>query len=192
MTDQQQTGQTLRIEDNRSERKYTIGIQLCRILWAFGKVVFRLVPRPLYAPRRVLLRMFGAKIGAQVNIANTATIYFPWNLEIGDWSSIGEHAYIYNLGKITVGEKATISQRAHLCAGSHDYTDPALPLLTPPIHIGAQAWICADAFVGPNVTVGEGAVVGACAVVFKDVESWSIVAGNPARFVKIREMKGSQ
>lgn len=181
----------LDIEANRAVRKYPVRIQLMRLAWAVGKVVFRLVPRPLYAPRRLLLRCFGAKVGAKVNIANTATIYFPWNLEIGDWSSIGEHAYIYNLGTITIGEKATISQRAHLCAGSHDYADPALPLLTPPIRIGAQAWICADAFVGPNVTVGQGAVVGARAVAVKDVEPWCVVAGNPARFVKMREMKGS-
>jgi putative colanic acid biosynthesis acetyltransferase WcaF len=151
-------------------------------------VLFRLVPRPLYAPRRVLLRLFGAKVGSQVNIANTATIYFPWNLEIGDWSAIGEHAYIYNLGKITIGRKATISQRAHLCAGSHDYCDPALPLLTPPIVVGNEAWVCADAFIGPNVTVGEGAVVGACAVAHKNVEPWHVVAGNPAVFIKERKL----
>jgi putative colanic acid biosynthesis acetyltransferase WcaF len=160
-----------------------------RVAWALGRVLFRLVPRPLYAPRRALLRLFGAKVGKQVNIANTATIYFPWNLEIGDWSAIGEQAYIYNLGKITIGEKATISQRAHLCAGSHDYRDPALPLLTPPISIGSQVWICADAFVGPGVSVGEGAVVGARAVAMKNVEPWTVMAGNPARFAKKRKLR---
>lgn len=182
----------LDIAENRAARKYPLRIQLLRVAWAAGKGLFRCLPRPLYAPRRAVLRMFGATIGKQVNIANTAAIYFPWNLEIGDWSAIGEHAYIYNLGKITIGQKATISQRAHLCAGTHDYADPALPLLTPPITVGDQAWICADAFIGPNVAVGEGAVVGARAVAMKNVEPWTVVAGNPARFVKQRKMKGAQ
>lgn len=179
----------LDIGGNRATKKYPAGVQLLRICWAFGRVLFRLVPRPLYAPRRVLLRCFGAKVGPNVNIANTATIYFPWNLEIGDWSSIGERAMVYNLGKVSIGEKSTISQGAHLCAGTHEFSDPATPLLTPPIAIGDQAWICADAFVGPGVRVGEGAVVGARAVAVKDVEPWAVVAGNPAKFIKQREMK---
>lgn len=179
----------LDIADNRAARKYTFRVQVMRLGWSVGKIMFRLVPRPFYGPRRMLLRIFGARIGKRVNIANTAAIYFPWNLAIGDWSAIGEHAYIYNLGPVVIGEKATVSQRAHLCAGTHDYHDPALPLLTPPIEIGSQAWICADAFVGPGVVVGEGAVVGACAVVTKNVDAWSVVAGNPARMVKRRELK---
>lgn len=136
-----------------------------------------------------MLRVFGATVGRNTHIYPSSVIYMPWNLIIGDESSIGEWALIYNLGPITIGSKTTISQRVHLCAGTHDYTDPALPLLKPPIVIRDQAWICADAFVGPNITVGEGAVVGARAVVTKDVEPWAIVAGNPARFIKIREMK---
>ena len=184
--------ESLNIKDNRSSRKYSLGVQLLRIFWAIGQVIFRLIPRPLYAPRRLLLRCFGAQVGAHVNIANTATIYFPWNLEIGDWSAIGERAMVYSLGKISIGEKTTISQRAYLCAGSHDYNDAALPLLTPPITIGNQAWICADAFVGPGVSVGEGAVVGARAVTIKNVAPWAVVAGNPACFIKARELKGSE
>ncbi len=182
----------LDISQNRGDRKYSLRIQILRVLWAVVRIFFRLVPRPVQAPRRFLLRLFGAKVGRNVNIANTATIYFPWNLEVGDWSAIGEHAYIYNLGVIRIGDKVTISQRAHLCAGTHDYRDPSLPLLTPPISIGRQAWICADAFVGPGVTVGDGAVVGACAVVTRDVEPWDIVAGNPARVVKQRTLKGNE
>ena len=179
----------LNIEGNRASQKYPLRIQLMRIAWSVGRILFRLVPRPLYAPRRSILRCFGAKVGRQVNVANTATIYFPWNLEIGDWSAIGERAMIYNLGKITIGEKATVSQGAHLCAGSHDFSDPATLLLKPPILIGDQAWVCADAFVGPGVVVGEGAVIGARAVAVKNVEPWTVVAGNPAHFIKKRELK---
>ena len=104
----------------------------------------------------------------------------PWNLEIGEYAAIGDRAILYALGPITIGARATISQRAHLCAGTHDIRDPARPLLKPPITIGSDAWVCADAFVGPGVTVGEHAIVGARAVAMKDVPAHAIVVGNPA------------
>ena len=107
---------------------------------------------------------------------------------MGEWSALGENALVYNLGPVTIGQKVTISHGAHLCAGSHDYRKPDLPLLKPPITIGDQVWICADAFVGPGVTVGEGAVVGARAVAIKDVAPWTVVVGNPAQPIKKREL----
>jgi putative colanic acid biosynthesis acetyltransferase WcaF len=175
------------IAANRSATKYRRSELLRRVLWALAKPLFRFSPRVFFGWRRLLLRLFGARVGRAVNIYNTAVIYFPWNLEIGDWSSIGEHALVYNLGTVRIGSNCTISQRAHLCAGTHDYSDPALPLLKPPIEIGDQAWVCADAFVGPGVTIGEGAVVGARAVAVREVEPWAVVAGNPARMVARRE-----
>jgi putative colanic acid biosynthesis acetyltransferase WcaF len=123
-----------------------------------------------------------------VHIYPTARIYFPWNFKIGAWSSVGEGALIYNLGEVSVGHAVTISQRAHLCAGTHDYTRDDMPLLRLPIRVSDRAWICADAFVGPNVTIGEGAVVGARAVVARDVGPWAVVVGNPARRVRTREI----
>ena len=176
----------LDIAANRQTAKYTGGELLRRILWGVGQLLFRLSPRPCFAWRRFVLHLFGAHVGREVHIYGSATIYFPWNLRIGDWSAIGEGALIYNLGMVTIGQNVTISQRAHLCAGTHDYCKPDMPLLKPPIEIHDQAWICADAFVGPGVTVGEGAVVGARAVVMKNVEPWTVVAGNPARFIKQR------
>lgn len=158
-----------------------------RVLWGLVKPLFRFSPRIFFAWRNFLMRCFGARIGNQVHIYNSAVIYFPWNLEVGDWSAIGEQALIYNLGPVRIGARVTISQRAHLCAGTHDHADPSMPLLKPPVTVADQAWICADAFLGPGVTVGEGAVVGARAVVVKDVAPWQIVAGNPARVVGQRE-----
>jgi putative colanic acid biosynthesis acetyltransferase WcaF len=96
---------------------------------------------------------------------------------------------IYNLGPVRIGARATVSHRAHLCAGTHDYRDPALPLLRLPIVIGPQAWVCADAFVAPGCVVGEGAIVGAAAVVVRDVPPWQIVGGNPARVIKQRVLR---
>lgn len=183
------TATDLDIAANRKAVKYTRLDLFRRILWAVATPLFRFSPRICFGWRRFLLRLFGATVGPNTHIYPSAIIYMPWNLTIGDDSSIGEWALIYNLGPITIGSKTTISQRVHLCAGTHDYTDPTLPLLKPPIAIGDQAWICADAFVGPNNTVGEGAIVGARAVVTKNVDPWAIVAGNPAKFIRKRELR---
>jgi putative colanic acid biosynthesis acetyltransferase WcaF len=178
----------LDVKENRRARNYTSGEMRRRALWTLAQPLFRLSPRPCFGWRRFLLRCFGAKIGRSVHVYPSATIYFPWNLEAGDDSAIGEQAFIYNLGRVTLGPRVTISHRAHLCAGTHDYTNPDFPLLRPPIVIGSEAWICAEAFVGPGVTIGDGAIVGARAVAMKDVKPRSIVIGNPARESKKREI----
>ena len=178
----------LNIQQNRRARKYSSSEMIRRVLWTLAQPLFRFSPRPCFGWRRVLLCCFGAKLGRNVHVYPSAMIYFPWNLEAGDESAIGEYAFIYNLGPVTIGARATISHRAHLCAGTHDHTKPDFPLLRPPIAIGAQAWICSDAFVGPGVTIGEGAIVGAGSVVMKDVKPWMITIGNPARTTKRREI----
>lgn len=162
---------------------------LARILWSCASPLFRWSPRICFGWRVRLLRIFGAKIGKNVHVYNSAVIYMPWNLELGDWSAIGELVYVYNLGTVKIGNRVTISHRAHLCAGSHDHTLMDMPLVKPPIVINDQAWICADAYVGPGIVIGTGAIVGARAVVVKDVESWSIVAGNPAKPIGRRELR---
>lgn len=171
---------------NRAARKYSSWEQLRRVLWGAGRWLMRLSPRPCFGWRRLVLRTFGARIGAQVHVYPSAHIYMPWNIEIGEWAAIGDDALIYNLGRVRIGAHATISYRAHLCAGTHDFMVPDLPLLKPPIEIKAGAWIGTDAFIGPGVTIGEGAIVGARAVVVRNVQSGEIVAGNPARVVGVR------
>jgi putative colanic acid biosynthesis acetyltransferase WcaF len=178
----------LDVERNRQTRKYSPGEITRRVLWTLAQPLFRLSPRPCFGWRRLLLRCFGARIGRSVHVYPSATIYFPWNFEAGEGSAIGEHAFIYNLGRVTLGSRVTISHRAHLCAGTHDHSKRDFPLLRPPIVIGSEAWICTDAFVGPGVTIGDGAIVGARAVAMKDVKPWSIVVGNPARESKKREI----
>ena len=177
----------LDIEANRSARKYSNRELLLRVLWSFGQVLFRFSPRPFFGFRRWLLRLFGAKVGARVNIYPSARIYFPWNLEIADNSSIGEWALIYNLGPIKIGDRTTISQRVHLCAGTHDYKDPSMPLIKPPIQIGNEVWVCADAFVGPDTVIEDRAIVAAASVVVEDVEKLQVVGGNPAKLIKLRD-----
>lgn len=179
----------LDIATNRSTKKYSRNELLLRVAWSIVKPLFRFSPRRCFGWRRQILRLFGAQVGNEVQIYASSLIYYPWKLSIGDYSSIGEDALIYNLGQINIGKRTTISHKAHLCAGSHDYTDPTLPLLRPPINIGDDVWICAAAFIGPDVTIERGAVVGAMACVFGNVEAWTVVGGNPAKFLKKRHLK---
>jgi putative colanic acid biosynthesis acetyltransferase WcaF len=176
----------LDIAANRRAKKYSSRELAARILWQFVKPFFRVSPRPFFAWRNWLLRRLGAKVGRNTRIENSVRIQYPWMLEVGDYSAVGERVLIYNLGKVTIGTRVTISQQAHLCAGSHDYTRAEMPLERLPITVGDEAWICTDAFIGPNVSVGSGAVVGARAAVFEDVQPWTVVGGNPARFIKER------
>lgn len=180
----------LDIEANRRARKYPLRVQMARIAWVPGRWLFRLIPRPFHRVRSALLRLYGARIASDVQIYPTARIEMPWNLTIGRQSAIGDEVRLYNPGRITVGCRVTISHRAHLCAGTHDYTDPAMPLLKPPITIKNDAWICADAFVGPGVRIGAGAVVAARAVAVRNVAPWTIVGGNPAREIGKRKING--
>ena len=176
----------LNIKDNKAARKSTRYELLLRVLWALVHPLFRYSPRIFWSWRIGILRMFGASIGSDVHIHSTAMVTLPWNLVIGSEASVGDRAILYNLGLISIGAGATISQGAHLCAGTHDYLRADLPLLKLPITIGEGAWICADGFVGPGVKIGAYAIVGARAVTMRDVDDWSIIVGNPAKVIGIR------
>jgi putative colanic acid biosynthesis acetyltransferase WcaF len=167
---------------------WTLRQNMIRVMWMIvSALFFRTSFHNWYGWRRMLLRMFGAKIGHDVRIRPTVKIEIPWNLDIDDGSIVGDHAILYSLGKITLGKRVIISQYAHLCAGTHDYRYKAFPLVRPPITIGDEAWIAADAFVGPGVTMGRRAVLGARASAFRDIGAEMIAAGNPAREIKRRE-----
>lgn len=176
------------IREQRIRNPYTRKQQVQRLSWWIGEfLLFRCSLRPMYSWRRWVLRMYGAKLGDHVCIQRSARIEAPWKLEMGRYSSIGEGAWIYNIGKVEIGDFVVISQRAFLCTGTHDYELPQRPQVTKPIVIQSGAWICADAFLGPGVTVGEDAVVGARACVFRDVNDCEVVGGNPARVIKMRK-----
>ncbi len=173
---------------DRYVSQWSTRAKIGRLLWAVVQAtVFRLSLRPMNGWRASLLRLFGAKVGCRPVIRRTAQIEVPWNLDMGDHACLGDHCIVYNLGKITIRDRAVISQYAHLCAGSHDYTNPAMPLLRDPIDIGSDAWIAADAFVGPGVTIGDRTILGARASVFKDLPPDVIAGGNPAKVIKSRE-----
>lgn len=107
---------------------------------------------------------------------------------MGDHSCLSEHVDCYSVDRITIGEQAVISQGVFLCCASHNINSEAFDLTHRPIVVKSQAWVAARAFLGPGVTIGEGAVVGACAVVMRDVSPWTVVAGNPAKYIKMREI----
>lgn len=138
--------------------------------------------------RSFLLRLFGAQIGKGAHPYPSARIWAPWNLEMGSQSCLANEVDCYCVAKVTIGANTTISQYSYLCTASHDYTDPAMPLIVAPIVIGEQAWITADVFVGPGVTIGDGAVVTARSSVFSDIEPWVVARGNPAVAFKPRVM----
>lgn len=161
--------------------------KLGRVAWWFVQAtLWRWSWHNFYGYRRCLLRLFGAKVDPTARIRPSVRIECPWNISLGVSSVIGDRANIYAVGPISIADRCTISQGAHLCAGSHDFENPAMPLLRCPIRIQSDAWVAADAFVGPGVTVGEGALLGARGCAFSDLEPWTIYGGNPARRLKAR------
>lgn len=164
--------------------------KLARAFWMlFGSKLFRFSFHNWYRYRRVLLRLFGAKVGANVVIRPSVHIEIPWTLTIEDGASIGDRAIIYGLGQIHIGKRAIISQYAHLCAGTHDYTDHTFKLIRTPVNIGDDCWIGTDAFIGPGVTIGALSVVGARSSVYKNLPPGKVAVGNPAKVIKDRELK---
>lgn len=162
--------------------------RLARVLWGIVyMLLFKPSPRSLYGWRAFLLRCFGAQIGQNSHIYPKCRIWAPWNLVCGSVVAIADEAQIYNPETITIGSHATISQQAYLCAASHDIDSSAFPMVGTPIRVGAYAWICARAAVLPGVTVNEGAVLALGAVAARDLDAWSVYAGNPARLVRERK-----
>jgi len=180
-----------RSQDGRGQpHPYTSHEQLKRLLWhAFYWLAYRWVPRKVNGWHRGALRLFGARVGAGVLIYPSALIECPWNLVLADYCVIGAGVRLYALGHIRLGSHSVVSQRAHLCAGTHDYQDPGMPLLRMPIIIGDGVWICTEAFIGPGAVVGDRSVVGARSVVTGELPPAMVCAGNPCRPIKSRIMR---
>lgn len=145
-------------------------------------------PPPLRRWRILLLRLFGADVAPTARVYGSTRIWYPGNLAMGDHAVMGPGVICYSMAPISIGARATVSQRAHLCAGTHAVDDPHFQLIAKPITIGADAWIAAEAFIGPGVTVGDGAVAGARAVCMRDLDPFTIYAGNPAKPVRKRDV----
>jgi putative colanic acid biosynthesis acetyltransferase WcaF len=158
-----------------------------RLAWGIVyALLFRPSPRPFHAWRSALLRLFGAKLGANCHIYPRAKIWAPWNLVCEDVVAIADDAEIYNPATVTLRTHSTISQNAYLCGATHDCDDPAFPMISMPITIERYGWIAARASVQAGVHAGEGAVLGLGAVATRDLEAWSIYGGIPAKLIRKR------
>ncbi|MDE3104143.1 MAG: putative colanic acid biosynthesis acetyltransferase [Acidobacteriota bacterium] len=166
---------------------FPLGDRLRRVVWqACWLLLYRTSPRPLHGWRSMLLRLFGATMGPNCHFYPGSRIWAPWNLHCADQVTAANGAEIYNPAPVTLGSHAILSQDAYLCGATHDYQDPAFPLLAYSMQVGAYAWICARAAVAPGVQVGEGAVLGLASVATRDLDAWTVYAGSPAVAVKPR------
>jgi putative colanic acid biosynthesis acetyltransferase WcaF len=172
-----------RIEAN----PHSLKNQLVRTLWNITSTLFfRYTPRPAHVWRVALLKAFGAQIDWTARPYPKCKIWLPSNLIMGPHSCLADGADCYNVAPVTLDEFAIVSQYSYLCSATHDINDPNFPLLSRPIKISQLAWVAARCFVGPGVTLGEGAVAGANSCVYRDVAEWTVVGGNPARPIAVR------
>ena len=180
----------MKVDLSHCPSPHSLGNKVGRVLWGMvWLLLYRPSPKPFHAWRRLLLRVFGARIGRTAYPHASARIWAPWNLEMGEHSCLSHQVDCYCVAPIHIGAHATVSQYSFLCTASHDIAAPDMPLVTAPIRIEDGAWLAADVFAGPGVTIGTCAVVGVRSTVLKDVEPWTVVAGNPARLIRRREIK---
>ncbi len=152
--------------------------RIIRLLWGtVGRAVWHCLP----CFRISILRLFGGRVGKRCTIASSVEVTVPWNITMGDDSHIAEHVILYSLGTITLGNNVRIDTKAHLCAGSHDMRDTTFPLTRPPITVGDNSYIGIDAYIGPNVSLGNDTCVHARASVYKSFDDGVELQGNPAR-----------
>lgn len=157
-----------------------------QLWWMVQATLFAWSPQFMYGWRRGLLKLFGSKVGRGVLVRPSVTVTYPWKVSIGDYAWVGDDVVLYSLGEIEIGAHAVVSQRSYLCAASHDYTKPDFRIFENKIVIGMQAWLAADVFVAPGVTVGGSTVVGARSSVFNDLPAGMVCVGSPAKPVKSR------
>lgn len=168
----------------------SVGNKLARACWNLTwLLLFRPSPRPLHAWRRLLAKVFGARLGRGVHLYPAARIWAPWNLEMGDNSSLADDVDCYCVDKVRIGANTTVSQYSFICTASHDYGRLDMPLVAAAIAIGDSAWITSDVFIGPGVIIGDGTVVTARSSVFTDLPPWVVARGNPAAPVKSRQLR---
>ena len=155
-------------------------------LWLLIQWLFVSSWIPGSAHRRWLLRLFGAHIGKGVRIKPRVRVKFPWRLSIGDDTWLGEGVWIDNLAEIKIGANCCISQDSYLCTGSHDWTKPAFNLVTKPVTIEDESWVCSRAAVAPGVKIGRGAVLTIGSLATSDLKPWTVYQGVPARRLRSR------
>jgi putative colanic acid biosynthesis acetyltransferase WcaF len=167
---------------------FSFGNRARRLVWNIcWLLLYRTSPRPFHAWRSMLLRLFGATLGPQCHFYPASKVWAPWNLICAGHVAAADGVEIYNPSPITCDSHVIFSQGSYICGATHDYDDPAFPLISYRMHFGAYAWICARACVGPGVNAGEGAVLGLGSVATRDLAPWTVYMGVPATAVKARK-----
>lgn len=162
------------------------GNTLSRVLWYFtNALLFRSYLFPISGLKVFLLRLFGAKVGQGVVIKPNVNIKYPWKLTVGNYVWIGEEVWIDNLGLVSIGDHACLSQGALLLCGNHDYSRTTFDLQVGDIRLEEGAWAGARSLLGPGTHLQSHAVLTAGSVATGILEAWSVYRGNPAQ--KIRE-----
>lgn len=154
-----------------------------RLIWLS---LARFTPIAFHRWRCLILRCFGAEIAKGCYVYPSTHIWAPWKLKMRRGSCLAAGVDCYNVGIVEIGEGATVSQRSYLCSASHDFDAKDFPLIVGAIKIEAGAWVAAEAFIGPGVTIGKRAVVLARSVVVRDVEAEHVTGGNPAKTIRRR------
>jgi putative colanic acid biosynthesis acetyltransferase WcaF len=166
---------------------FSFGNRAARLVWNIAwLLLYRPSPRPLHAWRAMLLRLFGATLGPDCHFYPASRVWAPWNLHCSDHVAAGDGVEIYNPSPLQLGSHVILSQDCYVCGATHDYNDPAFPLLAYAMTIEPYAWICARASVAPGVRVGEGAVLGLGSIATRDLEPWTVYSGNPAQPIRKR------
>lgn len=166
---------------------FSLGNRLFRVFWMIAWLVLcRFTPPPLHGWRRLVLRLFGASVAEGARVHASVRIWHPANLSLGAHALVGPGAILYNQGHIRIGARSVVSQRAHVCASSHDIRSGNFQLVLRPIVIGNECWVAAEAFVGPGVTMGDRSVLAARGVLFTDADPNAIYRGNPATAAGVR------
>ena len=155
------------------------------IWYVVSMVFFQAGLFPVSSFRKFLLNIFGAKIGRNVVIRSGVRIKYPWFLKTGNGVWIGEKVWIDNLCMVTIGNNVCISQGAFLLTGNHDYSNRSFDLFVKEIILEEGVWLGAKTVVCPGVRCKSHSVLGVGAVAVKDLDEYSVYAGNPA--VKVRE-----
>lgn len=158
-----------------------------RILWMTTGQLLLNLPIPIPSSvKRGILRLFGAKIGKGVVLKPNINIKYPWFLEIGDFSWIGEKVWIDNLTYVNIGANCCLSQGAYILTGNHNFTKKTFDLIVKPVTIKEGVWIGAKAVVGPGVTCHSHSILTVSSFTSKDLEEFGVYQGNPAIKIKTR------
>jgi putative colanic acid biosynthesis acetyltransferase WcaF len=177
----------IHVASSRHASPWTLRNRIRMLLWSFAWPVFcGWTPKHLNAWRLIWLRVFGCRIYGKPFVHQRARIQIPWHLTLHDRSCVGDRANLYSLGEIELNSGCVVAQETYLCTGTHDFNDPKMPLITSKITVGADAFVGARVFIMPGVRIGNGAVVGACSVVIRDVPAWTINVGNPSKVIRTR------